>query len=352
MPTYLMLLNPAANHVYRQATPALAAAELAITAPFAAQITPIEVAGAAALRFTADDLDELALAAQSARLASFEQVGELLRPIELPKLTVFDDDLVTIPKYQGKTNEAFTRLLLHLTLSQVDRPGPLEVLDPLAGRGTTLLAAWQTGHHAFGVEADQKSFEAFGAYLKTYLRTKRIKHSAQISPVRRAGRSLGRRLDAEARLAEPTQHSPARPGLPTLALTVFTGDTRDSAELYGRKHFDAIVTDAPYGVVHGAQQRDTDKPASRRTPATSATKVDRERSPRGLLAEAIPVWRAQLKTGGAIGISWNTLTLPRTELVDMLAAAGLEPFDEGPWLQFEHRVDSSIHRDLVVATTS
>lgn len=345
-----MLLNPAANHVYRQATPALAAAELAITGRFAGQIRATELGGAAALAFEADELDELALASQSAQLVTFERKGELLRPVELPKLAVFDDDLVTIQKYQGKTNEAFTRLLLHLTLSRVDRPGPLEVLDPLAGRGTTLLAAWQAGHHAFGVEADAKSFDAFGAYLKTYLRTKRIKHSAQLSPVRREGRSVGRRFDADARLGEATQHSPARPGLPTLQLTVFTGDTRDSAALFGRKRFDAIVTDAPYGVVHGAQQRPAGGSTKKARSDGRAT-APRERSPQQLLAEAIPIWRGQLKTGGAIGISWNTLTLRRAELVAMLRDAGLQPQDDGPWRQFEHRVDSSIQRDLVVATT-
>lgn len=342
--TYLMLLSPSANRVYRQATAVLSAAELAVTASFASDIVPARIGSADALRFTADEVDELVLAAQSAHLVSFEQRGELLAPLDVPSLAVFDDDLVTIPKYQGKTNEGFTRLLLHLTLSQVDRPGPLEVLDPLAGRGTTLLAAWQAGHHGFGVESDDKAFDALAGYLKTYLRTKRIKHSAQVSPVRREGRALGRRLDAQARLAEATHDQPARPGLPTLNMTVFTGDTRDSAALFGRKRFDAIVTDAPYGVVHGSSTK-----SEGREPAQRSSRR-RDRSPAHLLAEAIPIWRGQLKPGGAIGIAWNTHTLPRAELVGMLADAGLQPQDAGPWLGFAHRVDAGINRDLVVAT--
>lgn len=341
MPTFLTLLSPTANRVYRQATPTLAAAELAVTADFARQISTTTLGTADALRFEADEIDELVLAAQSAHLVSFEETPGGLRPLDIGTTAVLDDDLVTIPKYQGKTNELFTRLLLHLTLSQIDRPGPLEVLDPLAGRGTTLLAAWQAGHHGFGVEADDKSFEALAAYLKTYLRTKRLKHSAQVSPVRRDGRSVGRRLDAEARLADATRDQPARPGLPTLKMTVFTGDTRDSAALFGRKRFDAIVTDAPYGVVHGAEQNRSAKGGRQR-----------DRSPGALLAEAIPIWRSQLRPGGALGISWNTLTLPRGELVAMLADAGLKVHDDGPWRDFQHRVDSSISRDLAVATCS
>ncbi len=352
-----MLLNPSANHVYRQATVALSCAELTVTAPFASEITPCRIGAADALGFQADEVDELVLAAQSAHLVTFRQEGDLLRPLDVPDISVMDDDLVTIPKYQGKTNEGFTRLLLHLTLSQVERPGPLEVLDPLAGRGTTLLAAWRASHHGFGVEADEKAFEALAGYLKTYLRTKRIKHTAQVTPVRREGRTLGRRLDAEARLGEATHDQPARPGMPTLRMTVFTGDTRDTAVLFGRKRFDAIVTDAPYGVVHGSeQQRDPnagDAIASGKGRAGQSGRggrTPRDRSPQTLLAEAIPVWRGQLKAGGALGISWNTHTLSRTQLLDIISQAGLQPRDEGPWRQFAHRVDASINRDLVVAT--
>jgi len=351
-----MLLNPSANRVYRQATAALAAAELTVTAPFASEIAAGRIGAADALSFRADDIDELVLAAQSAHLVTFRQEGDLLRPVDVPDISVLDDDLLTIPKYQGKTNEGFTRLLLHLTLSQIDRPGPLEVLDPLAGRGTTLLAAWQAGHHGFGVEADEKAFDALASYLKTYLRTKRIRHTAQITPVRREGRTLGRRLDAEVRLSEATHDQPARPGMPTLRMSVFTGDTRDSAALYGRKKFDAIVTDAPYGVVHGAEQRDVNAggaSASARGRAGGSGRggSQRNRSAQTLLTEAIPVWRGQLKAGGALGISWNTHTLSRGRLLEIISQAGLQAHDEGPWRQFAHRVDASINRDLLVAIT-
>jgi len=48
--------------------------------------------------------------------ALFEVAGELLRPVEVTRLDRFDDDLITIQKYQGKTNEHFTKLLLNVTL--------------------------------------------------------------------------------------------------------------------------------------------------------------------------------------------------------------------------------------------
>jgi hypothetical protein len=326
---HLLLLAPSANRVYAGEAPRLAAAELAVTANLAA--TPTSVAHVDYLSFTADDPDLAAIARSSAAWALFRvtdtpDTGEpQLTPVPLPPVAQCDDDLVTIPKYQGKTNEQFTRLLLNVTLSQVRAEGPVTVLDPLCGRGTTLTTAWLLGHDAAGVEADVKQVEAMAAFLKTYLRRKRVKHHAEVNPVRREGKALGRKLEAEAELPDGRRR-----------LTVFTGDTRQSAALFGKRRFAAIVTDAPYGVVHGAQT-DVKNPRSR------------DRSAAALLREAIPVWASQLAPGGALGLSWNALGLPRADLLHLLAAAGLTPRDEGPWQDFAHRVDSSIHRDIAVA---
>lgn len=324
----LLLLAPSANRVYAGSAAQLGAAELSLTVPGVESVSPVRLAGVDYLGFslpTSDAAAWRAVAGQSAAFAAFERRGELLAPIELPNVDALDDDLVTIPKYQGKTNEMFTRALLNLTLSQVDSPREqLDVLDPLAGRGTTLFTAWLAGHNAYGVEADAKSFDAMAAYLKTWLRRKRLKHTAEVAPVRREGRSLGRRLDVTVRPS----------GGRELKLTTFTGPTDASASLFGRKRFDAIVTDAPYGVVH--RSKDAGGHA--------------ERSPFALLRDAVPVWAGQLRPGGALGISWNTLGLPREKLADLLADAGLRPLDEPLWHGFAHRVDSSINRDLIVAT--
>ena len=321
----LMLLAPSLNRVYAGEAPRLAAAELAVTA--GVEVEPVVIAGVDYLRFDAEVDQEVlrTVAEQSARLGLYEETSGLLRPIELPSVDLLDEDLVTIPKYPGKTNEQLTRLLLNVTLSQVVAgPGTRTVLDPLCGRGTTLLQAWRLGHDAAGVEGDAKAVEALAAYLKTYLRRKRLKHSAEMTPVRREGKSLGKRFDAEATIDGRT-----------VSMGVFTGDTRQSAKLWGKRRFDAIVTDAPYGVVHGS--------------TSDVRGGGRDRSATGLLADAIPVWAGQLRIGGAIGLSWNTLGTPREKVAGLLAGAGLVVRDEGPWRRFAHRVDSSVHRDVIVA---
>lgn len=331
MPRYLMLRTPSANRVYAGEAGPLTAAELHLTAPFASGIGDTEVAGVGYLAFDAGAPSAAqleVLSQQSACFALFELDGELLRPVALPAPFVLDDDLVTIPKYQGKTNEQFTQLLLNVTLAAVAREpdGPRQILDPLAGRGTTVSTALLLGHDAYGVEGDVKAFEQMASFYTTYLRRKRLKHSAEVTPVRRDGKAIGKRFDARVQTTGPLLH-----------VAAFTGDTRTSAELFGKKRFDAIVTDAPYGVAHGA------------TTDVRGVAGKRDRSPAGLLREAIPVWASQLKHGGALGLSWNTFGLSREKLDEMASKAGLVVQRGGPWEQFAHRVDSAIRRDLMVA---
>src|SRR2546423_1583935 len=169
MPRYALLIAPSTNRVYADASLRLTRAELSIFGGTVLSAMPSEIdeerlGGVPYVVFdgelTGTDLGYLANL--SSAYALFERVGDdLLRPVELSPLTHFDDDLITIPKYAGKTNEQFTRLLLNVTLL-ASRFGPemctrrLTVLDPLCGRGTTLNQALRYGYHAIGIERDGK----------------------------------------------------------------------------------------------------------------------------------------------------------------------------------------------------
>ncbi|HEY6811003.1 MAG TPA: site-specific DNA-methyltransferase [Propionibacteriaceae bacterium] len=335
MADHLILLAPSANRVYASAADRLVAAELKIMLGAADHptIEPVSIAGIGYLAVATETLDERvcgALGRLSGCYATFQREHDRLLPIEVRNPDLFDDDLVTIPKYPGKTNEQFTRLLINVTLASMRRQssGPISILDPLCGRGTVLSTAMMLGCNAAGVEVEAKAVEAYAAYLRGYLRRKRLKHSLEVNPVRREGKIIGKRLDASV-----IPNGRERP----LALTVFSGDTRQSGALFGKRRFDAVVADAPYGVVHGSR---TD---------VGGVGGQRERSAAGLISEALPVWAMQLKPGGALGLSFNAIGLRRERLLDLVAAAGLEPLDSGPYRDFEHRVDSSIRRDIVVA---
>jgi len=160
---YAQLILPSANRVYADAAIGLGAAELAafsdaVLGGALSAAVATEIGGVPYLEFAAEALGPLEtsfLANVSSMYALFELVGGLLRPLDLHRLDRYDDDLITIQKYQGKTNEQFTKLLLNVTLlasafasEMLDRK--LAVLDPLCGRGTTLNQALMYGYDAAG----------------------------------------------------------------------------------------------------------------------------------------------------------------------------------------------------------
>jgi hypothetical protein len=276
--------------------------------------------GVSYVMFEAEELtdrDVAYLSNLSAMFALFEMREELLRPIRLEKLDRYDDDLITIQKYAGKTNEQFTKLLLNVTILAsggdllADRP---VVFDPLAGRGTTLNQALMYGYDALGVEVDSKDFEVYAAFLKTWLKRKRLKHRADVMPVRRERKLLARRLEVTIGGQQK--------------LTVCNIDTVRSRDVIKARSADVIVTDAPYGVAHGAQHRGL------------------SRKPIELLAEAVPGWVETLRPSGTLGIAYNTYTADRREVVGVLESAGLTVLDLP---DFAHRVDQAITRDILVA---
>ena len=126
MVDHLILLAPSANRVYASEANRLVAAELKIMLGANDQpaIEPITLAGIGYLALATENLDERtcqALGRLSGCYATFCRQHGRLQPIEMKKPDLFDDDLVTIPKYPGKTNEQFTRLLINVTLASMTR---------------------------------------------------------------------------------------------------------------------------------------------------------------------------------------------------------------------------------------
>src|SRR6201991_594437 len=171
MSRYALLLAPSANRVYADQAARLSLAELAafqsVLSGDISDVSEMSLGGVSYLGFTGDlsALDIAYLSNLSAAYAIFERVeDELLRPVELTPLARYDSDLITIPKYAGKTNEQFTKLLLNLTLlasAAADRflDGPIVVGDPMCGRGTTLNQALMYGYDGIGIEIDGKDVE-------------------------------------------------------------------------------------------------------------------------------------------------------------------------------------------------
>ncbi|GAA1892584.1 TRM11 family SAM-dependent methyltransferase [Asanoa iriomotensis] len=339
---YAMLILPSANRVYAESSVELTAAELEIFAGAVlggglTDVAADEIAGVSYVTFESAPLDERAtafLANLSSIYALFAvESGGLLRPVPLHRLDRFDDDLITIPKYAGKTNEQFTKLLLNATVMgsafadrMLDRR--FTVLDPLAGRGTTLNQAMMYGYDALGVDRDQKDYEAYSAFIQRWLKEKRIKHKAEHGPVRRNRQVVGRRLQIT--LAASKEDYKAAD---TQRIDMVNADTTRTLEFWKSGSVDLVVADAPYGVQHGSRTQEKGL----------------ARGPLELLRVAAPVWAGALRPGGALGLSWNTFVADRADTASILADAGLEVLDTPAHRRLVHRVDQAIRRDVLVA---
>jgi hypothetical protein len=342
MPRYALLLAPSANRVYADQAARLSQVEVTafgtVLSTEPADVGEAELGGVPYLKFTADlgPRDIAYLSNLSAAHALFEVVGDLLRPVTMTPLARFESDLVTIPKYAGKTNEQFTKLLLNLTLlASAAAPrmldGPLTVCDPLCGRGTSLNQALMYGYHAIGIEIDGKDVEAYEAFVKTYLRRKRLKHAAEMVPVRRGGKRVARRFEVTITMPIPASGPSDGAQKPAAQrLTVLQADTTGLDGLIRTPCADVLVADLPYGVAHGS--RDGTGRLSRR--------------PLDLLEQAVPQWSALLRPGGAMGLSWNLKVAGRAAAEDILRACSLEIV---PYGDLAHRVDQAIERDVLVA---
>jgi tRNA G10 N-methylase Trm11 len=116
-------------------------------------------------------------------------------------------------------------------------------------------------------------------------------------------------------------------------LTLLNADTTALDGLIRGNCADVLVADLPYGVTHGSH--DDSGGISRR--------------PLDLLERAVPQWLALLRTGGALGLSWNLKVAKRELAEDILLANGLEIV---PQADLAHRVDQGIERDVLVARKS
>ncbi len=345
MPRYALLILPSTNRVYADASVALTRAELGV---FAESVLDAELddlgetvlGGVPYVTFTTAGLSPRHIAYLSnlsTAYALFEIEGDdaevRLRPVPLTPLGEFDDDLLTIQKYSGKTNELFTKLLLNVTVlssasatSMLDRR--LQVFDPLCGRGTTLNQALMYGYDASGVEIDGKDVEAYAGFIRTWLKRKRLKHQAEFTPIRRERKVIGRKLQVSLAPSKDAYKAGE-----SLSLTVVNADSTRAREFFRPRSFDVVVADAPYGVQHGSR----------------SGRGKLSRNPLDLLAAALPGWVELLRPGGAVGISWNTYVAKREDAATALESAGLSVCDTPSYLGFRHRVDQAIDRDILVA---
>jgi SAM-dependent methyltransferase len=341
VPRYALLLRASANRVFGESAFGLAQAELATLdrALLHGMIVGQERVAIGGVDYlvidTTDALDDgrVAMLSNLSSLHAVFEVGDdsRFRPVRVAPRVVLDDDLLTIQRYAGKTNEAFTHLLVNVALAasgtafeRLLAGERVRLLDPACGRGTSLNRAAVYGMDACGIDVDPRDVEAYDLFLTTWLKDKRLKHKVERATLRKGRPAPAHRVTVT--------YGPGKDASEHRIIDVVHDDTVAGRDHYKARSMDVLVCDLPYGVQHGSR------------PTTETL----ERGPERLLEAALPVWLDLLKPGAAAGLAWNRRTLPRPRLAALAEAAGfgvLAPDDDS----FLHRVDRSITRDVLVA---
>ncbi|MBE3101414.1 MAG: SAM-dependent methyltransferase [Firmicutes bacterium] len=340
MPKYGILMYPSYNRVYFQSSKTLAVAELTVANNRLSQpcldIGQNELAGVDYITFNTEkpinDEDIKILSRLSFVYAIYEiseQDKLVLYPIAVNAMAYFDDDLVTILKYSGKTNEAFTKLLVNIGWLTSDsfNNEKIHLLDPICGKGTSLYQGLIYGFNVSGIELDRMAVQQATTFFTKYLKTKRYKHKVSQSKISENGKKI-----CEVTKYEMANTKDAYKGGETLNAEFLRGDTVQTAKFIKKNSIDIIVGDLPYGIQHGSN-----------TQSGSFT-----RNPEGLLKEALPQWQKVLKLGGTLVLSWNTFVLKKENIADIMNASGLTVISGEPYDNFTHRVDQAIIRDIII----
>ena len=340
MTRYIMLLWPHANARYQSETVHLAEAELALMLDRLAPGTAVSRDTGLPMPSLAIDFADApdapvleALRAHSLLYALFVQRDGLLEPVTGRMCARVGEDLPAILKYKGKTNEMFLQLLINAALYAGDfwpRAGErLSFLDPMCGRATSLFVAANYGWDATGADVDRADLREAEKFFKRYLEYHRFKHA-----VSRESRTLKKGQAQVARFeyapdAEAFKSGGAR------ALSLVNLDAAQAEHALGKGAFHVIACDLPYGVRHDAQL---------------AHGADR----RGnwletLLERALPGWKAALKGGGTVAVSFNAQNMSLEKVRGLMEDAGLEVLRGGAFDGFAHWVEQAITRDIAIA---
>lgn len=235
-------------------------------------------------------------------------------------------DLPAILKYKGKTNESFLQLLINIALysggfaHKADQV--LELLDPMCSRATSLFIAANYAWNSCGLDIDQNDLSEAERFLKRYFEYHRMKHEYS-----KESRTIpqSKPIVVSNFKFSPNPDAYRRGNVNSLRLA--RADAAQARELFGKEKFHIIVCDLPYGVQHAA----------------SGAKLD------VLLERALPRWREALKKGGCVALSFNSNTMKRSKILDMMDAAGLEAKRGGVYEDFSHWVEQAVTRDIAVA---
>lgn len=317
MKSFALLISPRAKSAYFNDYIEVAKAELAWLLPNQA----VEYKKVAEMDFLLLTVSEDALpllARLSCVYGIFEQVGEDEQLLPLAITTDFDldEDFIFGAKFKGKTNETLTQMLINVGLANIeyDDISKVKLLDPMCGRGTTLLWAMRYGMSSKGIEQDSKALVDIEQNVKKWCKIHRQKHQFKNGFV--GGASAKKSKQGKDKFIDFTAND--------ATMRIITGDSVETASILKGDKFDLIVSDIPYGIQHFT--------------------TEKTRNPLAVLQECAQGWSDVLKKKGVIVLSFNSYIPKRAELIAAFTDHDFEVLE----FSAPHRMSESIVRDVVV----
>jgi hypothetical protein len=340
MNMYAILCHPGHNRVYFEESKNFVLNELSIAAGrMSVKIQNIRLQNIAGIQYLIFEADE-DLTAQDLKLLSqlsfifalFKYDTHFFIPIELSAFGYVDQNISKILKYTGKTNEIFTRLLINIAVfsSDFSMTDTLKLLDPIAGKGTTLFEGLVCNYDVYGIEIGEKVVTEAYNFLKKFLEKEKYKHTVKLEKI--SGKN--RLFTAHRYNITISKTKDAVKSKECREFEIISGNSFYANQLYKKNYFNFIVGDLPYGIQHSS--------------VTNEKQSQFTRNPKELLISCLPVWKDLLIKNGIIVLSWNTFVLSRKELVKIFEDNGFDVFS-GENYVFEHRVDQAINRDIIAA---
>lgn len=336
-------MNPGHSRVYFEISQKLAAAEFELASKnmdcLVKDISHRQIKGINYICFSADKemtpLDIITVSGLSFIYALFEikEADSLtvLIPIERSCNGFVDESMSSMLKYQGKTNEIFTRMLINTAYYSQKNNENIRLLDPVAGKGTTLFEGLIKGFNVCGIEISDKVVSESYHFVKKFLETAKYKFETDTIKMSGANKSYTA-LKHSFSIAKTKEDAKAKK---IKSLELICASSQFADFICKKASFDLIVGDLPYGIQHSN--------------VTNENQSSATRNPLELLTLCLPSWVTLLKKGGALALSWNVNVLERKKMTAVLENSGLKVLNEGVYLKFEHRVDQAIIRDIIVA---
>ena len=255
----------------------------------------------------------------------------VLLPVARNFFPFIDETMGSMLKYTGKTNELFTKTLINAAYFSQPAREHIRLLDPVAGKGTTLFEGLSKGFDVYGIEIGSGVVNEACRFTKRYLENARYKF--EYNSVRISGPNKS--FSARKSTFETAKTKEAFKGGGRKTIEFIAGNSIYAHRFYRKNFFDVIVGDLPYGVQHSS--------------VTNEKQSSMTRNPSELLRECLPAWKTVLKPEGAIALAWNCSVLSRSAMEDIFEEFSMDVLKDSIYLGFRHRVDQSITRDIIVA---